>query len=128
MIFVTCAVIINEGKILVTQRGPGMSLPGKWEFPGGKVEQGETPEACIVREIKEELNIVIQPIEQMTDSFYDYGTIQITLLPFLARYISGEIILTEHQNYNWLLRSELESLDWAAADKSLVNLLKSMNL
>lgn len=101
-----------------------MSLPGKWEFPGGKVESGETAQECIVREIKEELNIEIYPLEQLADSFYDYGTFQITLLPFIARYVSGEIILSEHQKYQWLLPEELEPLDWAAADKKLVNILK----
>lgn len=125
MINVTCAIIINEEKILVTQRSEKMKLPLKWEFPGGKLESGEGEKECIKREINEELNIEIEVVEKLSNSVFDYGTFQINLIPFLSKYISGEIILSEHKDYKWLKKSELLLLDWAEADlpilKELLN-------
>ena len=120
---VACAVIHREGKILVTQRGTKMSLPLKWEFPGGKMEQGETVDACVKREIKEELNIEIEITGILPKQYHNYGSFSITLLPVLAQYNSGEIHLIEHNSYKWLYPSDFESLDWAEADLGIVDLL-----
>lgn len=116
MIEVTCAIIYNEEKVLAVQRGETMSLPFKWEFPGGKIEKGETEEECITREIKEELNIDISLIKRLTPTIFHYPSATIFLIPFVARYMGGEIVLMEHENYLWLPKNELTELDWADAD------------
>ena len=117
---VTCAIIHYKEKILVTQRSNTMKLPLKWEFPGGKLEKNESEVECIKREIKEELNIEIELVKKISNSFYDYGTFQINLIPFIANYVSGDILLTEHSDYKLLARTELLNLDWAEADKPIV--------
>ena len=120
MIKVTCAIILFNSKILVTQRAEKMSLPLKWEFPGGKIEEGENVIECIKREIKEEINIEIEVVKQLSNSIYNYGTFTINLIPFLSKYVSGEILLSEHNDYKLLDKSELINLDWAAADLPIV--------
>jgi 8-oxo-dGTP diphosphatase len=120
MINVTCAIIFFDGKIIVAQRSEKMKLPLKWEFPGGKLEHNENDIECIKREIKEEINIEIEVLKQLSNSIYDYGTFKINLIPFIATYISGEIILAEHKEYRLLDKSELLNLDWAEADIPIV--------
>ena len=120
MINVTCAIILINGKILVTQRSEKMKLPLKWEFPGGKLEINESEINCINREIKEELNIEIEVLKKLSNSIFDYGTFKINLIPFIANYISGEILLSEHKDYKLLDKSELLNLDWAEADLPIV--------
>jgi 8-oxo-dGTP diphosphatase len=116
VINVICAIILKEEKILVTQRSEKMKLPLKWEFPGGKLESGESEEECILREIKEELNINIEIIGKLSCSVFDYGSFNVNLIPFISNYISGEIALSEHKDFKWMKKSELSSLDWAEAD------------
>jgi 8-oxo-dGTP diphosphatase len=120
MINVTCAIILFENKILVTQRSEKMKLPLKWEFPGGKLENSESEIDCIKREIKEELNIEIDVLKSLSNSIYDYGNFKINLIPFISNYVSGEIILSEHKDYKLLDKSELLNLDWAEADLPIV--------
>jgi len=128
MIKVACAIIFYKGKILSTQRGPQMKHPLKWEFPGGKVEPGETPEHCIEREIFEELNIVISPVRQLPTVFHDYGTSKISLIPILADYKSGTIQLKEHLHYLWVSVSELHQPDWIEADLKVVDeVMRTLN-
>ncbi len=126
MILVTCAIIEREGKVLVTQRSTKMPLPLKWEFPGGKIEVGETEMDCISREIKEELNITIEVISRLTPSIYNYPTKAITLIPFICSFKDGTVRLREHANYEWRLPEDLLILDWAEADipilKEYINL------
>jgi 8-oxo-dGTP diphosphatase len=100
----------------VVQRGENMKHPLKWEFPGGKIEKGETEEDCILREIKEELNINIRLIHRLSPSEYCYPNLKIELIPFLANYTTGEIKLLEHKQYLLLENSKLTGLDWAEAD------------
>jgi len=116
MIDVTCAIILRENKILVTQRSDKMKLPLKWEFPGGKIEENETAENCLLREIREELNLKIAIFERLDSKCFDYGTFSINLIPFVSKYLSGEIILAEHKGFKWLAKEDLISLDWAPAD------------
>jgi 8-oxo-dGTP diphosphatase len=120
MINVTCAIIFVNDKILVTQRSENMKLSLKWEFPGGKVEKKENEIECIIREIKEEINIEIDVFRRLSNSVYDYGTFKINLIPFLANYISGDIVLAEHKDFKLLDKSELLNLDWAEADLPIV--------
>lgn len=116
MIDVTCAIIVEGNKILVTQRSEKMSLPLKWEFPGGKIEKNETAEACILREIKEELNLEIEIVTRLESKSFDYPSFSINLIPFISKYLSGIINLNEHKDYKWLTKEELILLDWAPAD------------
>jgi 8-oxo-dGTP diphosphatase len=120
MIHVLCAIIYIDTKILVAQRSKKMKLPLKWEFPGGKLEGNESEIDCIKREIKEELNIEIEILRRLSSSDYDYGTFKIKLIPYLANYISGNIKLSEHNDYRLLDKSELLNLDWAEADIPIV--------
>lgn len=120
MLNVTCAIILFEDKVLATQRSEGMKLPLKWEFPGGKLEENESEKECIKREIKEEINIEIEVIKKLSNSVFDYGAFKINLIPFIANYISGEILLSEHKDFKLLTKTELLDLDWAEADIPIV--------
>ena len=97
-----------------------MKLPLKWEFPGGKLELGENEESCIHREIKEEINIEIEIIKKLSNNIHNYGVFKVNLIPFVARHVSGEILLTEHKDYKLLDPAELINLDWAEADLPIV--------
>ena len=117
IIQVSCAIIVSEDrKILVTQRSAGMSLPLKWEFPGGKIEKEESSEQTIVREIKEELNIEISISNKLPSVTHHYENFSIILIPFICKIEQGEIKLTEHQAFRWLNPNKLLDLDWAEAD------------
>jgi 8-oxo-dGTP diphosphatase len=117
MIEVTCAIIVDgDGKVLVAQRSASMKLPLKMEFPGGKVEPGETPEAGLLREIKEELNLDVEIIAGMPATVHAYPDISIKLMPYVCRITGGSISLKEHAAYVWLVPGELIEQDWAEAD------------
>jgi len=118
---VTCAIVIKEGKVLATQRSEEMNLPLKWEFPGGKIDANESDQECVLREIKEELNIDIEILKKLANQPFDYFELKINLIPFIAKYLSGEITLTEHKDYKWLTKAELRFLDWAPADIPVLN-------
>ena len=117
---VTAAIIEKEGKILIARRKQGLYLAGKWEFPGGKVEKGETPEACLRRELREEFGIEVELGDFITASEFDYGDIHIRLLAYHVYYRSGDFILTDHSEVHWVLKSELMNYDFAEADKPIV--------
>lgn len=114
---VVCALIINhDERVLAARRSATMDLPGKWEFPGGKVEPGETLQEALVREIYEELDIEVSISAALTPQIYPYKEKSIQLIPFICTVSSGVITLKEHQSWNWFSRHELEQLDWAEAD------------
>jgi 8-oxo-dGTP diphosphatase len=127
-ITVICAIIIKDNKILVTQRSSKMILPLKWEFPGGKLELGENEIECIIREIKEELNIEIEVLRKLTSNLHFYESFAINLIPYIANYESGEIYLTEHAAYKFLDKKDLLSLEWADADLPIVNELLNLKV
>jgi 8-oxo-dGTP diphosphatase len=118
---VACAIIIHQGKVLLALRSESMDLPGKWEFPGGKVEMGEDPKACLIREIGEELGIQILIKSELTPVDFAYPTKTIRLIPFVADWTGGEMVLAEHANYGWYDQNQLFSLDLAPADIPIVH-------
>ncbi|MCK5136133.1 MAG: 8-oxo-dGTP diphosphatase MutT [Bacteroidales bacterium] len=122
---VTCAIIIQKERVLVTQRSEQMPHALKWEFPGGKVKKGETPESCIRREIREELGIEIEVDQLLPSVRHAYDTHSIKLIPFICKKMKGEITLSEHNSYRWVPIIELEEMDWLDADVEVVNALKS---
>ena len=116
IINVTCAIIKFKDKTLAVQRSEKMKLPLKWEFAGGKIEEGESEIDCIKREILEELNIQIEVKERLTPVVHQYPDFKIKLIPFIAEYIKGELKLKEHSDYVLVNKKELLNLDWAEAD------------
>ena len=117
---VVCAIIHKQNKTLAVQRSEKMALPLKWEFPGGKIELHESEVACIKREVYEELNIEIEVGQRLTPVTYEYPDFSIELIPYISTFKSGVLTLHEHSQKLWLQRSELLSLDWAAADVPIV--------
>ncbi|GAC1303228.1 MAG: (deoxy)nucleoside triphosphate pyrophosphohydrolase [Mucilaginibacter sp.] len=126
---VTCALIIDDQyRIFAAQRSALMSLPLKWELPGGKIELNESAEQCLLREIKEELHIEIAIIQSLSSNTHAYPSISIRLIPFICKHTSGTITLKEHANFKWLNRNELLDLDWADADVPIIyNYLNYLN-
>lgn len=120
---VVAAIIRNNNKIFATQRGYGEFKDG-WEFPGGKIEDGETPECALIREIQEELDITISVGEKLHCVEYDYPTIHLSMDCFWAEIISGDLVLKEHEAAKWLSKDELDSVDWLPADLELVEKIK----
>lgn len=118
---VSCAIILRDQKVLCAQRGEKMSFPWKWEFPGGKIEEGESPEQCLLREIKEELNLDIEVFSPFPGNEHDYGNGKvIRLIPFLTQLKGGDLFLKEHSQILWKDIDELRNLDWAEADIPIV--------
>lgn len=120
---VVAAIIRRKDKIFATQRGYG-EFKGGWEFPGGKVEDGETSESALIREIKEELDTIISVGEKVYCVEYDYPTFHLSMDCFWAEIVSGELTLKEHQDAKWLLKEELDSVEWLPADLELIQEIK----
>lgn len=115
-IHVVGAVIVEDGKILCAQRGETKVLPLKWEFPGGKIEAGESPQQALIREIHEEMHCKIEVSNQIEHTVYEYDFGIVHLTTFYCKPIQGNPVLTEHVAIKWLSPEELESLEWAPAD------------
>lgn len=120
MIQVTCAIIVQKGKVLVAQNDESSDHAFQWEFPGGKIKSEETAEACIVREIQEELNLNIQIEEKLVSVEHDYIIKSIRLIPFICVVISGDLKLNDHKAVKWLDINNLAELNWAEADRRLL--------
>lgn len=121
---VVAAIIIEKKKIFATQRGYGEFKDG-WEFPGGKIELGETPEAAIVREIKEELDTEIEVVKLLDTVEYDYPQFHLSMDCFICKIKSGDLVLKEHEAAKWLTKENLDSVDWLPADLSLVEKIRN---
>lgn len=118
------AVTVNgEGDILCALRSAEMSLPNLWEFPGGKIEQGETPEQSLMREIKEELGCTVQVQEMIEDVVHEYPAVIVQLLTYRTKIIEGTPQAKEHAELKWVSPSELERLEWAPADVPTIHKL-----
>ncbi len=121
---VAAAVIIdNAGKIFATQRGYGDFKDG-WEFPGGKIEEGESAENALKREIKEELDSIIDVKDHLTTVEFDYPKFHLSMEVYIAHLVQGNLSLLEHEAAIWLDKSELDRLAWLPADIEAVSALK----
>ena len=121
---VTAAVICRGDKIFATQRGYG-DYKDWWEFPGGKIEPGESPEQALKREILEELAAEISVGRKIMTVEYDYPTFHLSMDCFVCTLVRGEPELLEHEAAKWLSRSELDSVPWLPADREVVDTLKN---
>lgn len=120
---VVCAVIRKDDKIFATQRGYGEFKDG-WEFPGGKIESGETPQQALKREIHEELDTEINVGDQIETVEYDYPEFHLSMQCFWCNVVSGKLTLLEAEDARWLTKDTIESVDWLPADKELVHKIK----
>lgn len=125
-IYVVGAVIVENNKILCAQRGPDKSLPFLWEFPGGKIETGESKEVALKREIQEEMHCEIDVGEEVDHTIYTYDFGVVHLTTFLCTITKGTPVLTEHEEIKWLEPAELPDLDWAPADIPAIEKLSKM--
>ncbi len=117
------AVLTYEGKIFAAQRGPGRSMENYWEFPGGKIEEGESPREALARELREELKLDAEIGNHILTVDHEYDFAVISLATYFCSVSSPEIKLTEHTEYRWLEPAELYSVDWAPADIPTVDIL-----
>ena len=120
---VSVAVIHRDGKIFATQRGYG-EYKGKWEFPGGKREEGESGEEALYREIREELDSKVKIEKLICTTDYDYPTFHLTMDVYLSTLIEGKLTLLEHEDAQWVSLDSIDDLDWLPADWSVIDEIK----
>ena len=116
-----CGIIERNGMVLAARRGEGKTLPLKWEFPGGKIESGESVEECVRREMWEEMGIRVEIRGALPSSTHHYPEFSVTLYPVVCTIVSGEIVLNEHAAIRWVSPRELPGLDWAEADFPVID-------
>ncbi len=124
MIEVAAAIIIENSRVLIARRKPGASQAGLWEFPGGKVRRGETPQQCLKREIAEELGIVIEVGECLGENVHAYPEQTVRLLGYRARVQGGNLSLNDHSEVHWAAAGELGRFTFCPADLPFVALVK----
>ena len=122
---VICDSIKVKKRILATARGYG-EFKGQWEFPGGKIEDGETPQTALVREIKEELDTIVEVGELIDTIEYDYPSFHLSMDCFWCEVVEGELKLLEAEDAKWLNRDELDSVQWLPADLKIIDRIKDM--
>jgi len=116
IIKVTAGVIADNNKVLITRRAPKENFAGGWEFPGGKIEVNETPQDCLVRELKEELNIEVSIGKLCTEVTQDYGNMNINLIAYYCTIVNGKIQMTVHDKYKWVKINDLLKYELLPAD------------
>lgn len=127
MLTVTAAILIRGGKVLIGQRKTGKRMAHLWEFPGGKLECGETPEQCLAREIMEELGVEVVVREFFGESLYDYEHGTVRLLAYRVDWTAGELTPLDHQDCRWVAFEELENYDFVPADLPFVRKLRTLH-
>lgn len=127
IINVVAAIIIKDNKIFVSQRGYG-EFKGGWEFPGGKIEENETPEEALKREILEELNVHINILKYIKTIEYDYPSFHLSMKCYVCTLLDSNIELKEHSAAKWLSINNLNSVDWLPADICVLDNLKKLNI
>jgi len=125
---VTAALIRDEDKILIAQRGRSKRFGWKWEFPGGKVRVDETPEDCLQREIKEELNLEIQVEKHFCTTHHQYSDFSIELIAFWCSIVGGKLKLAEHEQVRWVTVQEMNQYNFVEADLNLISALKEIRI
>lgn len=125
---VAAAILVKDNRILIAKRSAKDKFANKWEFPGGKIEEGETPEECLKRELKEELDIEVVIGDFFAESNYPYENGVINLLTFWTCWVGREIKLLEHAEYRWVAVSELVNYDFLPADIPLINKLAKVEI
>ena len=120
---VVAAIIIKNEEVFATQRGYG-DFKGGWEFPGGKIDAGETPEEALVREIKEELDTEVEVIELLDTVEYDYPNFHLSMDCFICKIKSGDLVLKEHEAAQWLTKETLDTVNWLPADLGLIDKIR----
>ena len=113
----------SQKQVLATQRGYG-DFKGGWEFPGGKIDAGETPEEALIREIKEELDTEVEVIELLDTVEYDYPNFHLSMDCFICSIKSGDLVLKEHEAAQWLTKETLDSVNWLPADLGLIDKIR----
>ena len=128
VLVVACALVNKQGKVLVTQRPAGKSMAGKWEFPGGKIEAGETPESALIRELKEELDIDVTAacLAPLSFASHSYADFHLLMPVFICRKWQGEPRSVEGQNLQWVKPVALFKLDMPPADLPLIGILNEL--
>lgn len=122
---VICDSIKVKNHLFATARGYG-EFKGQWEFPGGKIEDGETPQTALVREIKEELDTIVEVGELIDTIEYDYPSFHLSMDCFWCEVVEGELKLLEAEDAKWLNRDELDSVQWLPADLKIIDRIKDM--
>ena len=124
-VHVVAALIVHDGRIFATQRGYG-EWKGYWEYPGGKVEPGETPQEALVREIREELATEIEVERHVTTVEWDYPAFHLSMRCYLSSVVSGTLTLLEHEAAAWLDRGHLRSVNWLPADEGILDQIEML--
>ncbi|OGO78567.1 MAG: hypothetical protein A2Y23_13345 [Clostridiales bacterium GWB2_37_7] len=127
MLVVAAAIILDKDKVLIAQREAGSNMEFRWEFPGGKLEENETPEQALIREIKEELNMIIEPVEIYKAVRHKYKDKDILLLAYICRLLHGEGKPIECNDFKWVAKEQLSLYEYTLADVDIVEKLKNDN-
>ncbi|MGC9196993.1 MAG: (deoxy)nucleoside triphosphate pyrophosphohydrolase [Syntrophobacteraceae bacterium] len=120
-IYVACGIIERDGLVLAARRGASKPMGLKWEFPGGKIEAGESVEECVRRELWEEMSIRVAITAALPSLTHQYPDLCVTLYPVVCKIVCGEIVLNEHAAIKWLPAGALASLDWVEADFAVID-------